>query len=91
VTQKSTKMKQENNMIIVQGSPTGLKFLPENAVLSVADSIEFLRPQDVYRLLDENRDHIDELREYITKRRGNNQRILDEVRIAIDEIKEKKQ
>ena len=68
-----------------------IEFSPENAIKLVADDIESLRPIDVYRVLSTYSDHIEEMRAYIIKNHPSNQRMLDKVREAYEEIMEGKE
>ena len=68
-----------------------IEFSPENAIKLVADDIESLRPVDVYRVLSTYSDHIEEMRGYIIKNHPSNQRMLDKVREAYEEIMEDKE
>ena len=67
---------------------SGQKFSPEQAIKVAADDIESLRPVDTYRVLSgtsvENREDV---RQYIVKNHSDNQRMLDAVRKAMDELK----
>lgn len=64
-----------------------VKFSPEQAIKVAADSIDNLRPIDVYRVLSEtSADNRESVKKYIIKNHSGNQRMLDEVRAAMDEI-----
>ena len=92
ITQKPVPKKAEGKAVELKAEPKpeAVKFHPEDAIKSAADSIETLRSQDVYRVLSETpAEYRYQVRAYITKNHSGNQRILDAVRKAMDELEGK--